>query len=76
MRATSSITSCGIVTSLRFVGTVTLTLDEPVPAPASGNAYIGLRIPGVRVEDVATTAKTLPDFTGMWGSMLAATARG
>ena len=30
-------------------GTVTLTLDEPVPAPASGNAYIGLRIPG---EDV------------------------
>ena len=30
-------------------GTVTLTLDEPVPAPASGNAYIGLRIPGERV---------------------------
>ena len=31
------------------VGKVTLTLDEPVPAPASGNAYIGLRIPGERV---------------------------
>lgn len=30
-------------------GAVTLTLDEPVPAPASGNAYIGLRIPGERV---------------------------
>ena len=30
-------------------GTVTLTLDEPVPAPAAGNAYIGLRIPGERV---------------------------
>lgn len=30
-------------------GTVTLTLDEPVPAPATGNAYIGLRIPGERV---------------------------
>lgn len=29
--------------------TVTLTLDEPVPAPSSGNAFIGLRIPG---EDV------------------------
>jgi len=30
-------------------GTVTLELDEPVPPPASGNAYIGLRIPGERV---------------------------
>lgn len=29
--------------------TVTLTLDEPVPAPANGNAFIGLRIPGERV---------------------------
>ncbi|MFC4729081.1 host specificity factor TipJ family phage tail protein [Coralloluteibacterium thermophilus] len=28
---------------------VTLTLDEPVPAPASGNAFIGLRIPGEEV---------------------------
>lgn len=30
-------------------GAVTLLLDEPVPAPAAGNAYIGLRIPGERV---------------------------
>jgi len=30
-------------------GTVTLTLDEPVPAPSSGSAFIGLRIPGERV---------------------------
>lgn len=30
-------------------GTVTLTLDEPVPAPTAANAYIGLRIPGERV---------------------------
>ncbi|MDV3469000.1 host specificity factor TipJ family phage tail protein [Stenotrophomonas sp. C3(2023)] len=29
--------------------TITLQLDEPVPAPAAGNAYIGLRIPGERV---------------------------
>lgn len=28
---------------------VTLTLDEAVPAPATGNAYIGLRIPGEAV---------------------------
>jgi Carbohydrate binding domain. len=27
-------------------GTVTITLDQPVPAPTSGNAYVGLRIPG------------------------------
>lgn len=31
------------------VGAMTLLLDEPVPAPAAGNAYIGLRIPGERV---------------------------
>ena len=43
---------------------------------ATFGAILGLRVPGVRVEDVATTAKTVPDFTGMWGSMLAATARG
>ncbi|KUF27284.1 host specificity factor TipJ family phage tail protein [Xanthomonas phaseoli] len=32
-----------------LLGTVTLTLDEPVPPPASGNAFIGLRIPGEAV---------------------------
>lgn len=30
-------------------GKVTLQLDEPVPAPAQGNAFVGLRIPGERV---------------------------
>lgn len=30
-------------------GSVVLTLDEAVPAPTSGNAFIGLRIPGERV---------------------------
>ncbi|WP_313213346.1 host specificity factor TipJ family phage tail protein [Stenotrophomonas acidaminiphila] len=30
-------------------GAMTLLLDEPVPAPTAGNAYIGLRIPGERV---------------------------
>ncbi|WP_127573944.1 3-phosphoshikimate 1-carboxyvinyltransferase [Georgenia faecalis] len=34
-------------------------------------AIIGLRVPGVEVVDVATTAKTLPDFPGMWTAMLA-----
>lgn len=43
---------------------------------ATFGAILGLRVPGVLVEDVATTAKTLPGFTGMWDAMLAATARG
>ncbi|MCK6212662.1 3-phosphoshikimate 1-carboxyvinyltransferase [Georgenia sp. EYE_87] len=34
-------------------------------------AVIGLRVPGVEIVDVGTTAKTLPDFTGMWQAMLA-----
>ncbi|MCB9440364.1 MAG: 3-phosphoshikimate 1-carboxyvinyltransferase [Mycolicibacterium sp.] len=38
---------------------------------ATAGAIIGLRTPGVAVEDIATTAKTLPDFPGMWATMLA-----
>ncbi|MFH5824120.1 3-phosphoshikimate 1-carboxyvinyltransferase [Georgenia sp. AZ-5] len=33
-------------------------------------AILGLRVPDVRVVDVATTAKTLPDFPAMWHAML------
>ncbi|MGQ5267428.1 host specificity factor TipJ family phage tail protein [Xanthomonas arboricola] len=32
-----------------LLGTVTLTLDEPVPPPTAGSAFIGLRIPGEAV---------------------------
>ena len=39
---------------------------------ATAGALVGLRVPGVVVEDVATTAKTLPDFTALWSAMLAA----
>ncbi|WP_395312129.1 3-phosphoshikimate 1-carboxyvinyltransferase [Mycobacterium sp. AMU20-3851] len=39
---------------------------------ATAGAIIGLRVPGVAVEDIATTAKTLPDFPGMWADMLGA----
>jgi 3-phosphoshikimate 1-carboxyvinyltransferase len=38
---------------------------------ATAAAIIGLRVPGVRVENVATTAKTLPNFTERWTAMLA-----
>ena len=37
---------------------------------ATAAAVLGLRVPGVLVEDVGTTAKTLPDFPGMWHRML------
>ncbi len=37
---------------------------------ATAGAIIGLRVPGVEVQDIATTAKTLPDFPGMWAGML------
>lgn len=38
---------------------------------ATAGAIIGLRVPGVQVEDIGTTAKTLPDFPGMWADLLA-----
>ncbi|WP_159797617.1 3-phosphoshikimate 1-carboxyvinyltransferase [Puerhibacterium puerhi] len=41
---------------------------------ATSGALIGLRVPGVLVEDVETTAKTLPGFAGLWTSMLAGSA--
>ena len=33
-------------------------------------AMIGLAVPGVRIVNVETTRKTLPDFVGMWTGML------
>ncbi|PWG62182.1 3-phosphoshikimate 1-carboxyvinyltransferase [Bifidobacterium callitrichidarum] len=58
---------------------------EPVPADelhgadmetyadhrmATFAAMLGLRIPGIKVINVATTRKTLPDFVCMWNGML------
>jgi 3-phosphoshikimate 1-carboxyvinyltransferase len=37
---------------------------------ATAGAVLGLAVPGVEVEDIATTGKTLPDFPGMWAAML------
>ncbi|MEV4018714.1 3-phosphoshikimate 1-carboxyvinyltransferase [Nonomuraea angiospora] len=39
---------------------------------ATAGAVIGLRVPGVEVENIATTAKTLPEFVRMWAGMLEA----
>ncbi|MFE6892845.1 3-phosphoshikimate 1-carboxyvinyltransferase [Streptomyces sp. NPDC057694] len=37
---------------------------------ATAGAIIGLAVEGVQIENVATTAKTLPDFPDMWTGML------
>ena len=38
---------------------------------ATAGAIIGLVVPGVEVDDIGTTAKTLPDFELLWADMLA-----
>ncbi len=42
---------------------------------ATAAAVLGLVVEGVQVLDIATTAKTLPDFPGMWERMLAGGTR-
>ena len=37
---------------------------------ATAGAIIGLAVEGVQIENVATTAKTLPDFPDLWTGML------
>lgn len=38
---------------------------------ATAAAVLGLRIPGLHLDDVATTAKTMPTFVEAWTAMLA-----
>ncbi|MBA3618825.1 MAG: 3-phosphoshikimate 1-carboxyvinyltransferase, partial [Acidothermales bacterium] len=67
-------------------GDVTDTADglEIRPAPLHGGVFatyddhrlamaaavLGLVVPGVLVQDVETTAKTMPDFVERWSGML------
>ncbi|SHF76427.1 3-phosphoshikimate 1-carboxyvinyltransferase [Jatrophihabitans endophyticus] len=37
---------------------------------ATAGAVVGLRVPGIEVDDIACTSKTLPDFPGMWSTLL------
>ena len=37
---------------------------------AQAGAVVGLAVDGIEIEDVATTAKTLPDFVGLWSRMV------
>ncbi len=71
----------------RLGGSVHETADglEITPAPlhggrwhsyadhrmATAGAILGLRVEGVEISDIGTTAKTLPDFVGLWETMLA-----
>lgn len=41
---------------------------------ATSGAVLGLAVPGVQVENIATTGKTLPDFPGLWAKALATEA--
>ena len=41
---------------------------------ATAGAIIGLRVPGIAIEDITTTSKTMPDFAQMWQNMLGANA--
>ena len=38
---------------------------------ATTGAIVGLAVPGVVIDDIATTGKTLPQFTSLWEQMLA-----
>lgn len=37
---------------------------------ATTGALIGLRVPGVEIDDIGATAKTLPEFAALWDDML------
>lgn len=37
---------------------------------ATAGAVIGLAVPGIDIENIATTAKTFPDFPGLWSSLI------
>ena len=50
-------------------GGVVSTYDDHRIAAAA--ALLGLVIDGVEVEDIATTGKTMPEFTALWTGMLA-----
>jgi 3-phosphoshikimate 1-carboxyvinyltransferase len=37
---------------------------------ATAGAIIGLRVPGIEIEEIAVTTKTIPEFVTLWESML------
>jgi 3-phosphoshikimate 1-carboxyvinyltransferase len=61
-----------IITPTTLHGGIVSSYDDHRMATAA--AIIGLVIPGVEIRNIGTTAKTLPDFPGMWSAMLSGTA--
>jgi 3-phosphoshikimate 1-carboxyvinyltransferase len=53
----------------RLTGGIFSTYDDHRLATAA--AVLGLRVPGIEIENVETTAKTLPGFVDLWTGMLA-----
>jgi 3-phosphoshikimate 1-carboxyvinyltransferase len=41
---------------------------------ATAGALIGLAVPGVEVDDIGCTDKTIPDFPGRWATLLSGRA--
>ena len=41
---------------------------------ATAGAIIGLRVPGIEIEDITVTSKTMPSFELLWSKMLGATS--
>ena len=41
---------------------------------ATAGAIIGLRVPGIEIEDITVTSKTMPGFELLWSKMLGATS--
>ena len=37
---------------------------------ATAGAIIGLRVPGIEIEDIQVTSKTMPEFVSLWNQML------
>jgi 3-phosphoshikimate 1-carboxyvinyltransferase len=56
------------ITPTPLHGGVFHTYDDHRLATAA--AVLGLVVPGIEVENIATTRKTLPDFPGLWSSLL------
>jgi 3-phosphoshikimate 1-carboxyvinyltransferase len=61
-----------VIRPARLHGGVFHTYDDHRLATAG--AVLGLVVPGVEVEDVATTAKTFPGFADVWTAMVAGEA--
>jgi 3-phosphoshikimate 1-carboxyvinyltransferase len=41
---------------------------------ATAGAIIGLRVPGIEIEDITVTSKTIPQFVALWDQMLESTS--